>query len=112
MVSGVIANLLWSSVGGARKSFVTDPPDALMPIATDFDVDDKMIRHRHHGSLHRYYRIAEGTPVDGLNGTYGDRVRPSCRVPERVAQPTAWVERGQKPPRSRTVPRPGGPDRT
>ena len=81
--------------------------DALLPIATDSDVYRRMIKHRDHGNLHRYYRIAGGTHVDGLNGTYGDRVRPILPCARNAfIQMTSWVEHRRPPPQSRTIPRP------
>ncbi len=81
--------------------------DALLPIATDSDVYNQVIRRQHRGRLHRYYRIVGGTHVDGLNGTYGDRVRSilpcACNAFTEI---TSWVEHRRGPPRSRTTPRP------
>ena len=74
--------------------------DALLPIATDSDVYRQMIKRRDHGNLHRYYRIAGGTHVDGLNGTYGDRVRPILPCARNAfTQMTSWVEHRRTSPR-------------
>ena len=56
--------------GNLRRPMLTlhGTLDALLPIATDSDVYRQMIKRRDHGNLHRYYRIAGGTHVDGLNG--------------------------------------------
>lgn len=81
--------------------------DALLPIATDSDVYHRIIQRQDRGRLHRYYRIVGGIHVDGLNGTYGDRVRPILPCARNACtQLTNWVERDRRPPRSRTVPRP------
>ncbi len=81
--------------------------DALLPIATDSDVYERMIERKGRSRLHRYYRIRGGTHVDGLSAEFGDRVRPilPCARDAFVSL-TRWVERDKRPPRSRTVPRP------
>ena len=102
--------------GNLRRPMLTlhGTLDALLPIATDSDVYTKLIRHRRHGGLHRYYRIVGGTHVDGLNGTYGDRVRPILPCARTAfTRLTAWVEHHRRPPRSHTVARPwAGSDTT
>jgi Tannase and feruloyl esterase len=50
--------------------------DALLPISTDSDVYDAMIDRAHRGNLHRYYRIADGTHVDGLFSSFPTQLRP------------------------------------
>ncbi len=81
--------------------------DALLPIRTDSDVYRPMIKRKGHASLHRYYRIRGGTHVDGLHGTYGDRVRPLLPCARRaLVRLEKWVEDGQQPPRSATLDRP------
>jgi len=95
--------------GNLRRPMLTlhGTLDALLPIATDSDVYRQMIKRRDHGNLHRYYRIAGGTHVDGLNGTYGDRVRPILPCARNAfTQMTSWVEHRRPPPQSRTIPRP------
>lgn len=80
--------------------------DALLPIRTDSDIYDRMVRHHDRGSLHRYYRIVGGTHVDGLNGEYGDRVRPILPCARKAfVRLTEWVESSRRPPHSTTVPR-------
>ena len=49
----------------------------------------------------------QATHVDGLNGTYGDRVRPLLPCARNAfTQLTSWVEHRRPPPQSRTIPRP------
>ena len=50
--------------------------DTLLPIATDSDVYDRLIDAQGAGERHRYYRIADGTHIDGLYGAFPDRLRP------------------------------------
>ena len=50
--------------------------DALLPISTDSDVYDRMVERAHRGNLHRYYRIEDGTHVDGLFSVFPTRLRP------------------------------------
>ena len=85
--------------------------DALLPIRTDSDVYDRLVDRAGAGRLHRYYRIAGGNHVDGLYDTYPDRLRPILPC-ERTAftDLTRWVERGVRPPRDATYPRPTAGD--
>lgn len=81
--------------------------DALLPIRTDSDIYSRMIRRHDRGPLHRYYRVPDGTHVDGLHGEYGDRVRPLLPCARRAfLRMTAWVERDRRPPASATLTRP------
>jgi hypothetical protein len=50
--------------------------DALLPISTDSDVYDRMVDRAHRGSLHRYYRIEDGTHLDGQYDEFPTRLRP------------------------------------
>lgn len=80
--------------------------DALLPIRTDSDVYQRMIRHKDRSPLHRYYRIAGGTHVDGLTSEYGDRVRPILPCARRAfVRMVDWVEEGRRPPASGKVER-------
>ncbi|MFE2102093.1 3-hydroxybutyrate oligomer hydrolase family protein, partial [Streptomyces sp. NPDC059468] len=81
--------------------------DALLPIAVQSDVYARMIAEQGRSVLHRYYRIEGGTHVDSLYDTFPDRLRPilPCYRAAFTAL-TAWVERGEVPPPSGTVPRP------
>ena len=80
--------------------------DALLPIATDSDVYRRRVVHHGHGAMHRYYRIAGGTHVDGLTAAYGDRVRPILPCARAAfSRMVQWVEADRRPPASQTVPR-------
>jgi hypothetical protein len=77
---------------------------------------DKMIQHQGKGSMHRLYMIEQGTHVDGISGN------PKID-PERQIQPIMpyfhqafdllvdWVENGNPPPDSKTVPVPANKDK-
>ena len=67
----------------------------------------RMIRRHDRDPLHRYYRVPDGTHVDGLHAEYGDRVRPLLPCARRAfLRMTAWVERDRRPPTSATLTRP------
>ncbi|MFE1313873.1 tannase/feruloyl esterase family alpha/beta hydrolase [Streptomyces sp. NPDC058755] len=85
--------------------------DALLPIAVQSDVYARMIAEQDRSGLHRYYRIEGGTHVDSLYDAFPDRLRPilPCYRAAFTAL-TAWVERGEVPPPSGTVPRPRSGD--
>ena len=76
--------------------------DVLLPISQDSDVYARMTPER----LHRYYRVEQGTHVDGLVDAYPDRLRPlaPCHRAAFVAL-ERWLD-GVEPPRSATLPRP------
>jgi hypothetical protein len=81
--------------------------DALLPIRTDSDVYRPMVRRQGRAALHRYYRVPDGTHVDGLHAEYGDRVRPLLPCARRAfVRLTRWVEDGRRPPGSATLARP------
>ncbi|WP_225839237.1 tannase/feruloyl esterase family alpha/beta hydrolase [Streptomyces sp. NK08204] len=85
--------------------------DALLPITVQSDVYAQMIAEQGRSALHRYYRIEGGTHVDSLYDTYPDRLRPILPCYRAAfGALTAWVERGQEPPVSGTVPRPTSGD--
>ena len=99
--------------GDVRRPMLTlhGTLDALLPIRTDSDVYRPMVRRQGQADRHRYYRIRGGTHVDGLRGTYGDRVRPLLPCARRAfVRLEAWVEDGRRPPASATLARPD--DRT
>lgn len=76
--------------------------DVLLPISQDSDVYAGMTPDR----LHRYYRVEQGTHVDGLVDAYPDRLRPlaPCHRAAFVAL-ERWLD-GVEPPRSATLSRP------
>lgn len=80
--------------------------DALLPISTDSDVYQRMVRRQGRSGLHRYYRVEGGTHVDGLNAEYGDRVRPLLPCARQAfVRMVAWVERDRRPPVDTTIAR-------
>ncbi|MFJ8074383.1 3-hydroxybutyrate oligomer hydrolase family protein [Streptomyces sp. NPDC096176] len=85
--------------------------DVLLPIGRDSDVYAGMVEKAGRGSFFRYYRVDGGTHVDSLFDTFPDRLRPL--VPCHRAAFTAlekWLDKGQRPPASRTLPRPPDAD--
>jgi hypothetical protein len=83
--------------------------DTLLPISTDSDVYDKMIKQAGRASLHRYYRITGGNHVDSLTSVDPAHLRPVLPCARTAFDAlTAWVQDGERPPASRTVPRPPG----
>jgi hypothetical protein len=76
--------------------------DVLLPISQDSDVYAAMTPDR----LHRYYRVEQGTHVDGLVDAYPDRLRPlaPCHRAAFVAL-ERWLD-GVAPPESATLARP------
>lgn len=85
--------------------------DALLPIGTDSNVYDRLVDRAGSGRMHRYYRIVDGTHVDGLYDAYPDRLRPLLPCARTAFdQLTAWVEQGARPPRDARYPRPSEGD--
>ncbi|MFG2888696.1 tannase/feruloyl esterase family alpha/beta hydrolase [Streptomyces sp. NPDC048248] len=85
--------------------------DALLPIATDSDVYDRMVSGQRRQALHRYYTVAGGTHVDGLHDSHPDRLRPILPCYRAAFDAlTAWVERGVRPPADHTIDRPAAGD--
>ncbi len=85
--------------------------DTLLPIRTDSNVYDRLVDRAGHGRKHRYYRIQDGTHVDGLYTTYPDRLRPLLPCARTAfTDLTRWVERGRKPPRDGFYRRPTSGD--
>ncbi|MFD3545491.1 3-hydroxybutyrate oligomer hydrolase family protein [Streptomyces sp. NPDC058655] len=85
--------------------------DVLLPISRGSDVYAAMVRDAGRGHLFRYYRIEGGTHVDSLYDAFPDRLRPlvPCHRSAFTAL-EAWVDRGVRPPSSRTLPRPAAQD--
>jgi hypothetical protein len=83
--------------------------DTLLPISTNSDVYARMIAGEHRDELHRYYRIEGGNHVDSLVGLDPQHLRPMLPCFRAAFDAlVAWVEDGQEPPASTTVPRPPG----
>jgi hypothetical protein len=83
--------------------------DTLLPITIHGDVYARMVADQYGDRLHRYYRIEGGNHVDSLVGLDPQRLRPMLPCFRTAFEAlTAWVERGQEPPPSRTIPRPPG----
>lgn len=83
--------------------------DVLLPISTDSDVYARMVRDAGRAGMYRYYRIEDGTHVDGLFDTFPERLRPltPCFQSSFTAL-EGWLGHRGTPPRSHTVPRPDG----
>ncbi len=82
--------------------------DSLLPIR-DSNVYRKRLVAAGRARLHRYYKVEAGNHVDGLYDEYPDRLRPilPCQRAAFLAL-ERWVERGIRPPSSRTLSRPPG----
>ena len=85
--------------------------DTLLPPKTDSDVYDRLIDRAGSGAKHRYYRIEDGTHVDGLYTAFPDRLRPMLPCARTAfTDLTRWAERGTAPPRDRFYTRPPAGD--
>ncbi|MER7622103.1 tannase/feruloyl esterase family alpha/beta hydrolase [Streptomyces sp. NPDC126503] len=85
--------------------------DSLLPVATGSDVYARMVEAGGRGGLHRYYTVRDGTHTDGLYDTYPDRLRPILPCYRSAFDALlGWVERGEAPPRDRTIARPAHGD--
>jgi hypothetical protein len=85
--------------------------DALLPIRTDSDVYNQMIKKAGQGSLHRYYTIQGGNHVDDRADQYPDRIRPILPCyREAFLRLTSWVTSRTTPPADQTVVRRPGTD--
>jgi hypothetical protein len=83
--------------------------DSLLPISLHSDVYTRMIAAAQRDQLHRYYRIEGGNHVDSLMHLDPEHLRPMLPCFRAAFNAlTAWVEDGQEPPPSATVPRPAG----
>ena len=79
--------------------------DTLLPIRTDSNVYDRLVDRAGQGAQHRYYRIQDGTHVDGLYTTYPDRLRPLLPCARTAfTDLTRWVERGTQAAARRVLP--------
>ena len=100
-----------SLTGKIKKPLLTlhGTLDTLLPIGTDSDVYAQMIADEDWDELHRYYRIEGGNHVDSLVDRDPERLRPMLPCARTAFDAlTAWVEDGEEPPASTTVPRPAG----
>ena len=81
--------------------------DTLLPISKDSDVYARMVRDAGRGDLFRYYRVEDGNHVDSLADNYPDELRPltPCHRSAFTAL-ERWLDKGEEPPASHTVPRP------
>lgn len=85
--------------------------DTLLPPATDSDVYDALVDEAGRGDLHRYYLVEDGNHVDGLHGSFPDRLRPLLPCARTAfTDLVAWVEQGELPPADQFVPRPATGD--
>ncbi|HZU40311.1 MAG TPA: alpha/beta hydrolase domain-containing protein, partial [Solirubrobacteraceae bacterium] len=103
-----------------RLITVQGDQDALLPIRTDGDLYAQMVGARGRAGMYRFYTVAGGNHVDpqfddhyGVDA-YGDNVLRPILPCARAALDalSAWVERGQAPPPSGTIPRPAGASAT
>lgn len=102
-----------SLTGRIGKPMITlhGTADALLPIRTDSDVYEPMVRAAGRGSMHRYYRIAAGTHVDVLYDRYPERLRPILPCFRTAFEALeSWVDERTPPPATGTVPRPTSGD--
>jgi tannase/feruloyl esterase/3HB-oligomer hydrolase 3HBOH len=81
--------------------------DVLLPISTDSDVYARMVHAAGRSGMYRYYRVEDGTHVDGLFDAFPKRLRPltPCFQSSFTAL-VGWLDHRGTPPRSHTVPRP------
>lgn len=85
--------------------------DTLLPIRTDSDVYERLIKKAGNARLHRYYRVEAGDHVDSFYDKYPDKLRPilPCHR-DAFERLEGWVESGERPPKSGLVPRPRSGD--
>ena len=79
--------------------------DALLPIATDSDVYERMVDAAGAEDLHRYYVVEDGNHVDGRYDAHKGQLRPiwPCWTQAFIAM-EQWVENGRQPPPSQFLP--------
>ncbi len=80
--------------------------DALLPIATDSDVYDRLVAAAGHDAIHRYYVIEGGNHVDGLYDTLGRSAAPHLALLPRGVRRDGGVGREGH----RAAGRPDGPE--
>jgi hypothetical protein len=90
--------------------------DALLPIKTNSDEYAKLVDKAGKSDLHRYYTIEGGNHIDWL---YDNPLFPELRDKLQPILPCyrasfelleRWVEEGNEPPESQSVPKPEGGD--
>jgi hypothetical protein len=84
--------------------------DTLLPISRDSDVYARMVHDQGRDRGFRYYRIADGTHVDGLYDAYPDRLRPILPCFRSAFTALEQWAGGHQPPPSATLPRPASGD--
>ena len=73
--------------------------DALLPISLDSDVYDRMVDGVGSGNLHRYYRIEDGSHLDGQYSEFPRRLRPMLPcVRAAFTALEAWTGSAHTPP--------------
>ncbi|MEW6637342.1 MAG: tannase/feruloyl esterase family alpha/beta hydrolase [Actinomycetota bacterium] len=85
--------------------------DTLLPIRTDSHVYAGLVKKAGKTKMHRYYVIEDGDHVDSFHDRYPDRVRPILPCHRDAFEALeAWIESGERPPRSGFVARPASGD--
>jgi hypothetical protein len=85
--------------------------DALLPLDTDSNVYDQLIKGAGKGDVHRYYKIEDGNHVDSYYDRYPDKLRPILPCYRAAFKGLEkWAEKDNKPPQSTTVQRPKSGD--
>ncbi len=85
--------------------------DTLLPIRTDYDVYEKLIKKAGNAKLHRYYKIEGGDHVDSFYDKYPQNLRPILPCHRDAFEALeGWIEAGTNPPKSGLVPKPQGSD--
>lgn len=96
-----------SNTGDIGKPMITlhGTLDSLLPIRTDSDVYQNMVRRSGKSRLHRYYVVEDGNHVDGLYDNYPDRLRPMLPCyREAFDAMVSWVEDRERPARGGVIP--------
>jgi hypothetical protein len=105
-----------SNTGKIGKPMITlhGPLDALLPIDTDSNPYRQLVKDAGKGNLHRYYKIEEGNHLDSYYDRYREEptelrpILPCHRAAFEALE--KWVEKDNRPPRSKLVQNPGGPE--
>jgi hypothetical protein len=84
--------------------------DALLPIGKDSDVYARMIHKKDRNHMFRYYRVVGANHVDPqADDKENMRALLPC-VRRAIMRMVRWVEGGDSPPRSHTLPYPKNAD--